>query len=594
MLRRVVCAITLLVSSVFAQVSSAQSTSTAADLQKPVDSQTQTPDSDKDRQALAKLQADEQNIEQAIKTSCKYREGETDPKKIEKVNTCVAKAIQVYRQKIRLARSLTITATDEAVMQNEEKVTGGAPSLSLALKTQGLLSAKAAATTTQNPTQSTSPGAPPLMTGSSLSNTPSTCGPGNGSNDPGLIRVHRVVMTPQVASDDFGHRLSRRFVVYQVTIENESKDYQYMLQDVSIDFSGHFNQPPGTYQYNASGQDLTLLRGVPEKGQDLDPRNVILHVLQGIGSVAGGISGLTSFGDVMGPSVALFNGSFIQGYTAIAPDHTSTQLNRLSDSAFMANTVIDKQRAKTIALFVPEDEILSKDEQKAYWKDPNAYISFDNPTGVLNAADICVDGTFIQAVTVVAPTLNTAVLASTPAPVPGVSILLTITGTNLIQGDTQVLVGTGGTSTKSMVITNDGKNGTAQITLPSDYSAATTVTLQSKTNPSLTSGAGVKMTVSTAAPTLSTAVLAKTPAPGPSVKTTLTITGTNFVQGDTQAIVGSGATATNAMVDTTDGTNGTATVTLPSDYSAITTVMLQSKANPSLTSGAGMKMTVAP
>jgi hypothetical protein len=60
-----------------------------------------------------------------------------------------------------------------------------------------------------------------------------------------------------------------------------------------------------------------------------------------------------------------------------------------SDSAYITNTVIDKQRAKTIALFVPEATILSKADQKTYWDDPYMFVPQIN----LNQADVCVEGT---------------------------------------------------------------------------------------------------------------------------------------------------------------------------------------------------------
>src|ERR1019366_5530538 len=134
------------------------------------------------------------------------------------------------------------------------------------------------------------PGAPPpagvsqsAQAGVSVSTTPSACSKEGGATNNPLIRVHRVLMAPKNASDDFGYRLGRRYLTYQVTISNDNKDYQYLIHDVSLDLSPLFNAPSGTYLYAASSQDLTLLRGIPEKGQDLDPRNLTLHILQGIG-----------------------------------------------------------------------------------------------------------------------------------------------------------------------------------------------------------------------------------------------------------------------------------------------------------------------
>lgn len=430
-------------------------------------------------------------FEDAIKKQCKDNPLETDPKKVLKVNQCEQKAVHAYMQKARTANALSIAAKTTTVPAIQTHAPG--PFMraeALATEPGGSTGSNAVDKTGTNINPDT------MMAGGSLSNTPSTCLKGNGSgiNTP-LIRVHRVIMTPQVASDDFGSRLGHRFIVYQVSVENNSMQYQYMLEDVSIDFSEFYGLKPGTFRFNASGQDLTLLRGVPEKGQDLDRRNALLHVLQGIGSVAGGVSGLTAFSDVMGSAVAVFNGPFIQGYTTLAPDHTSTQLNRLSDSAFLTNTIIDKQRARTIALFVPEDEIFSKYQQKLYWKDPNEFMGFDDlQTGILNGADICVDGTFIQAVATVAPTLTKAELDNSPTPTAGQSAVLTLTGTGMIQGDTEVLIGTGATQTHAMIVTSDGNAGKAQVLLPSNYTADTTAVLQSKSNTALTS-ATTKLTI---------------------------------------------------------------------------------------------------
>jgi hypothetical protein len=381
-------------------------------------------------------------------------------------------------------------------------------------------------------------------------------------------------MPPKDASDDFGHRLGRRFIVYQVTISNDNKDYQFLVHDVTVDLSTLFGFDPGNYLYSASSQELTLLRGIPEKGQDLDPRNLTLHVLQGIGSVAGGISGLTPFSDVMGSSVAVFNGPFLQSLIGIAPDHTGTQLNRLSDSSYIVNTLVEKQRAKTIAIFIPEATILSKSQQSEYWKDPNVFLQGFN----LDQADVCVDGAFIT--TIAPPTLTSAVLTATTAGLklaPSVQATLAVVGTNLTAGDTQV-VGLGPTVT----LTNaNGTSGSVPLTLPTNYTPGMTIHLASAANPSLSSA-----TIPTVAlPTLSKAVLTPTTTGTPlaaGVQVTLELEGTNLTAGDTQ-VVGLGPTVTLSKAT---GTTGSIVLTLPNNYTAGMPVQAVSTVNPSLKSAA--------
>ncbi len=455
-----------LVVSAFLLTATATLASTTAN-QDPAQGQAQV---DAPAQADAKAQTDAKaQVDQAfqkIRKSCGVpdTDTETDPKKINKQTDCVARAVAALKRKLN---------TDNALRSTLTRALGGpvSPGTTLA--------------PAQPPAPAPSPGQPSYV-GASASGTTSTCGPGTGANNP-LIRVHRLLMAPKIASDDFGYRLGRRFFIHQVTISNDSTDHQFLVHDVSIDLSALFSAQSGTYLYSASSQDLTLLRGIPEKGQDLDRRNLALHVLQGIGSVAGAVSGLTSFPDVMGPSVAVFNGSFLQGYVGIAPDHTGTQLNRLSDSAYITNTLIDKQRARTIAMFIPEATLLSTKEQDEYWKRPHTFLE-----EVLNMdqADVCVDGAFITTVAT-PPTLTSATLTSNPPGAaqlnPGDQATLTIQGTNLVAGDTQI-VGLGATITLTTVI-GTGTTGSVNLQVPQTYKAGTPVQvhLTSAANPNFTS-----------------------------------------------------------------------------------------------------------
>jgi Chitobiase/beta-hexosaminidase C-terminal domain len=229
-------------------------------------------------------------------------------------------------------------------------------------------------------------------------NTPTACdssSQASGGDSNGVIAVHRTLLVPKEASDDFGYRLGRRFIVYKVSVTNTSTTFQYSIADISVDLKeiltsmgavpGANNKYP---RFLASGHDLTLLRGIPEKGMDYDPRNMTLHILQGIGSVAAGVSGLTPFADVMGPAVANFNGAFLQAFVGIAPDHTATQLNRLSDMAFSPNNLLDKMQTKTFAVFIPESLLLENHDQDLFWKNPRQLLDIYP----FDLVDVCTDG----------------------------------------------------------------------------------------------------------------------------------------------------------------------------------------------------------
>ncbi len=308
----------------------------------------------------------------AIRDKCNFRPEETDPKKINASVACIQKTVLAVRRKQQAEAALQSLKTGEQ---------------------------RFVQTIRRSPPANQTPSVPgSLVSGShvggSNNGTPSACGQGSGFNNPDIIGVRRELLAPKEASDVYGHRLGRRYFVYQVRVTNLSKDFQYIVHDISLDLGSALGEDPDQLKYLASSRDLALLRGVPEKGQDLDPRNLTLHVLQGIGSVAGGVSGLTDFSDTMGSAVAVFNGAFLQAFVGIARDHTATQLNRLSDTAFASNTVVDKLHTKVFAVFVPEALLISKKAQNQYWKNPLDLLG----TQPFDKVDVCVDGALVTEV----------------------------------------------------------------------------------------------------------------------------------------------------------------------------------------------------
>jgi hypothetical protein len=265
------------------------------------------------------------------------------------------------------------------------------------------------------------PAPPPVaagqQVGGSAYTTPSTClvtekGPANGASidHPELIGVTRSLLAPKEASDQFGYRLGKRYIIYQVSITDFSKDYQYVVHDITVNLKDVLIKQGSWQLYTdpsdknetaglASSRRLDLLRGIPEKGQDLDPRNLTFHILTGVGSVAGGVSGLTAFSDVMGSAVSVFNGAFLQAFVGISPDHTGTQLNRLSDEAFSSNSLVDKLHTKDFAIFIPQALVLKSKNQGRFWSKTRDLLD-EIP---LDLVDVCVDGSLVTEVSITPP-----------------------------------------------------------------------------------------------------------------------------------------------------------------------------------------------
>lgn len=115
-----------------------------------------------------------------------------------------------------------------------------------------------------------------------------------------------------------------------------------------------------------------MLRGVSEKGQTYDWRNLSMRLLEGTGTLAAslGTGGVISVGHAYAPSVAVFNGPFANAFRHVFPDLTVNQVNRLNDSAYQANTLVPRQGAKVMVAFVDMAMLMDKDLQKRFYKNP--------------------------------------------------------------------------------------------------------------------------------------------------------------------------------------------------------------------------------
>jgi hypothetical protein len=242
------------------------------------------------------------------------------------------------------------------------------------------------------------------------------------------IKVYVTVIDPKTVSDVFGRRIAERFVALQVTIRNRNADHQFLIHDVSLDLervfpASYFAQKEAEecqlwaracqeqnatrkdktpcecrpYSHDLSSLELSLMRGVAEKGQGQDPRNKLLRLLTGAGTVLGGLVGVAGFGPSYSDSVAVFNGPVLSAYRNAFPDYTINQMNRLSDSAYQSNTLVPRQQAKVLVAFIPEPIFLDKKQMKAFWNDPTSLLNNADPAQRIDfrRTEVRVRGSFI-------------------------------------------------------------------------------------------------------------------------------------------------------------------------------------------------------
>ena len=234
------------------------------------------------------------------------------------------------------------------------------------------------------------------------------------------VYIARTVMDPQTVADDFGKRISDQFLAIQATISNQSRDFDFILHDAGPDltlvFSGQLGGNATADLYDFSSQELELLRGVAERGRISDPRNLVLRILRWVGAVAGGVTGVTSFGPSFSPAVAAFNGPLLTAYTEALPDNTVQQFNRLNDSAYSTNIVIPKLQSKVIVLFAPLRLFLNEAQQEIFRSEPSRLRKLTGDNGIdLRKLDVYFAGSMVVDVIDVDPIVNSVQIESAAA-----------------------------------------------------------------------------------------------------------------------------------------------------------------------------------
>src|SRR5215213_6494390 len=269
------------------------------------------------------------------------------------------------------------------------------------------------------------------------------------------VKVYVSVIDPGIVKDVFGTRVAQRFVAIQVTIANQNANFQFLIHDVSLDLKEVFGEEfankvrldalnacnscvsdcmeltstriqrgdetkqnrearlnacdTGCSQtcrfgrFELSSLELSLIRGVAEKGQGEDTRNKTLRYFRAFGTIAAGLIGVASFGPSYPKSIAIFNGPVISAYSELYPDYTINQMNRLSDTAYKSNSLVPKQQAKVLVAFIPQAIFLTGEQRKKFWKDPTSLYPENYPVstrGVAQSVDFrkanaLVDGSFI-------------------------------------------------------------------------------------------------------------------------------------------------------------------------------------------------------
>ncbi|MBV8855690.1 MAG: hypothetical protein JOZ02_01900 [Acidobacteria bacterium] len=213
----------------------------------------------------------------------------------------------------------------------------------------------------------------------------SAAAPEDDNHAAGEAEIAPVLLSYKQAKDSFGRRIADTYAVVQVTIKNPDLTKQFLLQDLTAvldpnecdragEFYRHFDVR-GCHDLYAkyfkypivyAPVERSALLATASVGQTNNPRNTAIRFLESVGSIGSALTGFDFIGRDGKAGIGIFNGSFLASTKSLFPDMTIGQMSRLTEQSYQPNTVVDSRQSKSFDIFVPTDQLFSKETWKLY------------------------------------------------------------------------------------------------------------------------------------------------------------------------------------------------------------------------------------
>jgi hypothetical protein len=176
-------------------------------------------------------------------------------------------------------------------------------------------------------------------------------------NRPNDVSCSFSVLQWKETKDVFGRRVANNYVALEVNLRNLNKQNEFLVHDIQIAVDTGLT--PYEFGRFEATRDKQIVRGVVQRGQSEDRRNLIINsltaagaILSPIGSFAANASGSLITG------ISIFQGPFLVGANNIFPDHTPEYLDNLNDLGFSPSstnkTVVPVQGSVPLVTFLAE------------------------------------------------------------------------------------------------------------------------------------------------------------------------------------------------------------------------------------------------
>jgi hypothetical protein len=209
------------------------------------------------------------------------------------------------------------------------------------------------------------------------------------TNIENVVFAQAVLLPRKQAERVFSKEIGSHYAVVQVTISNESKDADFLLHSIFLDYSqwalsggltSKSDCPATQSKYQATdcpnqvaSVESRIIRGELQDAANWTLRNGLVRATVFVGAMASGLPAFKSLEAIK--YVKNYNGEFVPGFQAFWPDSTVPQLNRTSDFGFSTKKVISRQSSDIVYAFFPIDRFLTPTLKRIFLKSPAIFFS---------------------------------------------------------------------------------------------------------------------------------------------------------------------------------------------------------------------------
>lgn len=160
---------------------------------------------------------------------------------------------------------------------------------------------------------------------------------------------------------EYGRLLASEYIAVQVVVRNLSETQEFVLHDSAFAVDTDLTGRKGRF---FSGRDKLILRGMSVADADFSPRNLLVHMMESVGTIMSAV--IPVAGEAFGNASSVYNSGFLQGVHRTWADHNTDHLNLLNDTAFSSatayKTVVPKSGSVMFVMFIP-----SKQFEQGWW-----------------------------------------------------------------------------------------------------------------------------------------------------------------------------------------------------------------------------------